>query len=84
MNINIYGIINSKAHELGNFLTKVGINYYDEKADDETRVIRMSASTMSESIMLSTTMNDCVLFYDYKTNMRVSFHVSDFERLVII
>ena len=84
MNINIYGMINTKAHELGNFLTKVGVNYCDERADNETRVIRIPTSKMSESIMLSTTLNDHVMFSDYKTNMRVSFHVSDFERLVVI
>lgn len=84
MNINIYGIINAKAYELKGFLDKVGVNYCDEKADDETRIIRIPPSKLSESIMLSTTLNDHVLFCDYKTNMRVSFHVSDFERLTLI
>ena len=84
MNINIYGMVNSKAHELGYFLTKVGVQYCDEKADDETRVIRIPASEMSESFMLLTTLNDHVMFSDYKTNMCVAFHVSDFERLVVI
>lgn len=84
MNINIYGIINARAYELKGFLDKVGVNYYDEKADDGTMIIRIPGSKPLESIMLSTTLNDSILFSDYKTNMRVSFHVSDFERLTLI